>query len=409
MVEATQQVSPDAGADAARLLQRLGYAILAIGAPCSESLSSRAIFVFFPIGVALLIVAAMLDPVRNWLDRIRDALASPITWLALALFAWVILSLAWTPFPGSAIQHLGRLLGTALLTFFAIVCMREHMRAGDLYMFPLGVALAMLSLLVVAFAAHAGANPNDGRIGRAGVTLVVLMWPAMAGLGARGRNGYARLIVILAAAYVFAIGAPVTAAALLVGVLALSFAISDIKRTAFDLGLVGAAIILFSPLAPAVAPALARWFFNARLATLDEPFPPLAAAAQIILHEPLRLITGHGFDAAIKGVENGLLPPRTPRVALFEIWYECGVVGAALAAGIVFLGFRAVGAMNPRIAPFLIAALAADLTFAFLALDFSQMWWASALGVSAISAAAAYHSLYRTRRPKAAALPQATL
>jgi hypothetical protein len=399
----TPSISPDAGADAARLLQRLGFAVLAIGAPCSESLSSRAIFVFFPIGVALIVVGAMLDPIRGALDRVRDAFASPIVWCGLALFAWVVLSLAWTPFLASAVQHLGKLLGTALLAFFAIVCMREHVRAGDLYLFPIGVALAMLALLFVSFADHVGAVVNDGRIGRAGISLVVLLWPAMAGLIARGRNGYARLLLIVAAAFVFAIGAPVTAAALLVGVLALSFAMSDVKRTAFDLGLVAVAIILFCPLVAAVAPTLARWFYHAKLATLGEPFPPLAAAAEILLHDPLRLVTGHGFDAAIKGVENGLLPPRTPRNVLFELWYESGVIGAALAAGIAWLGIRAIGALGPRIAPYFLAALAADLTLAFLSVDFSQMWWATVLAVSVISAAAAHHSLYRTKRPRAAA------
>jgi hypothetical protein len=408
MVDIARTSPPDAGADAARLLQRLGYAVLAIGAPCAESLSSRAIFVFFPIGVALLLVAAMLDPVRGAMARIREPLSSRIAWCLLAFIVWTVLSLAWTPFPSSAVQHLGKLLGTALLAYLAVACMREHMRAGDLYLFPTGVAVAMLALIVVALAAHAGADPNDGRIGRAGISLVVLMWPAMACLAARGRNGYARLLLIAAMAFTFAIGAVATAAALLIGMLGLSFAISDTKRTAADLGLLAAAIIMLCPIAPAVAPALARWYYHAKLVTLSDPFPPLAAAADILLHDPLRLFTGHGFDAAIKGVENGLLPPHTPRVVLFELWYECGVIGAALVAGMTWFAFRALGAFDQRIAPYLIAALSADLTLAFLAVDFSQMWWATMLAVSAISAAAAFHSLYRTKRP-AATLSRPTL
>jgi hypothetical protein len=401
MVDIVRTSPPDAGADAARLLQRLGYAVLAIGAPCAESLSSRAIFVFFPIGVALLLVAVMLDPVRGAMARIREPLSSPILWCLFAFIVWTILSLAWTPFPASAVQHLGKLVGTAFLAFLAIACMREHMRAGDLYLFPAGVSVAMVALIIVALAAHAGADPNDGRIGRAGVSLVVLMWPAMAGLAARGRNGYARLLLIAAMAFTFAIGASVPAAALIVGMLALSFAISDTRRTAVDLGLLAAAIIIFCPIAPAVAPSLARWFYHAKLASLGEPFPPIAAAADILLHDPLRLLTGHGFDAAIKGIENGLLPPRTPRVALFELWYECGVIGASLIAAMVWFAFRALGALDQRIGPYLIAALSADLALAFLAVDFSQMWWATMLAVSAISAAAAFHSLYRTKRPAA--------
>src|SRR5579862_5575313 len=174
----------DAAADAARLLQRLGFAVLAIGGPCAELLSSRAIFVFFPIGVALLLVSATLHPVRGATRRMRDALSSPLIWCGFALFGWAALSLAWTPFPTSAVTQLGRLAGTASLAFLAVGCMRDHMRAGDLYLFPVGVLLSMAGILVAALAVHAGAVPNDGRIGRAGVSLVIFLWPAMAGLAA---------------------------------------------------------------------------------------------------------------------------------------------------------------------------------------------------------------------------------
>jgi len=61
--------STDAAEDASRLLQRLGFVVLALGAPCAEALSSRAIFLFFPIGTALLLVAAMLDPVKGVASR----------------------------------------------------------------------------------------------------------------------------------------------------------------------------------------------------------------------------------------------------------------------------------------------------------------------------------------------------
>src|SRR5580704_14801867 len=95
--------SSDAAEDASRLLQRLGYVVLALGAPCAEALSSRAIFLFFPIGIALLLVAAMLSPAKGVGARIDQALRSPICLTSLALLAWAALSLLWTPFPLQAI------------------------------------------------------------------------------------------------------------------------------------------------------------------------------------------------------------------------------------------------------------------------------------------------------------------
>ena len=58
------------------------------------------------------------------------------------------------------------------------------------------------------------------------------LFPAMAGLHARGRDGLGRLLMILSICFTFAIGSPVGAAAMIVGVGAVSFALSDVKRTA---------------------------------------------------------------------------------------------------------------------------------------------------------------------------------
>jgi hypothetical protein len=400
--------SGDAAEDAARLLKRLGYVVLALGAPCAEALSSRAIFLFFPIGMALLLVAAMLSPVKGIGGRLYQALWSPLGMLSLALLAWAALSLAWTPFPIDAVEHLFKLVGTALVVTVALACLRDNMRAADLYLFPAGVVLAMLAIVALALADHAGMGSYSEKIERSGVALVVMLWPAMAGLAARGRNGLARLLMILTAAFSFAIGAPIPAAALFVGVLTLSFAISDIKRTVFDLGILSAGIIILSPLAPAISPMLARWFFHAKLSSLSGPFTSLAGAAEILLHEPFRLFTGHGIDTSIHGVDTGLASASVPRVALFEIWYELGIIGALLCSALAWFGFRAVGATGAKVAPYLVAAFACDLTLAFLSEDFSQMSWVSLLAVSAISAGAAARSQYSTKRPSAA-MPQASL
>ena len=97
----------DAATDAAQLLSRIGYAALALAAPSAATLSSRAMFLLFPVAIALLLVAATLDPVAGLGPRLRALASSPVAWAATALFAWAVLSLLWTPFPSSAAQHLG--------------------------------------------------------------------------------------------------------------------------------------------------------------------------------------------------------------------------------------------------------------------------------------------------------------
>jgi hypothetical protein len=393
--------SNDPAVEASRLLARLGYAVLGLGAPCSEALSPRAIFLFFPIGVALLLVAAMLDPPPRFLASLKWMLTAPFAWAGLCLIGWAALSLFWTPFPLDGAQHLLKLAATILITILAIASSREHMRAADLYLFPVGVLLAMIAILVLAVARRQQLGADLPDFSHSGVALVALLFPAMGCLAARGRNGLARLLMILALAFTFVIGAPTTTVALLVGFTALSFAISDAERTLSDLGAAAAGIILLAPIVPAISPTLAHWFFHDKLSALPEPFPPLSVAADIVLHDPARLFTGRGIDAAIKGMEAGLLPPRIPRVILFELWYELGVIGALLAAANAGLGFRAIGRTGEKVAPYFIAAFAADLALGFLSEDFSQMWWVNLLAVSAISAGAAARSQYRTQRPSA--------
>ena len=115
-------------------------------------------------------------------------------------------------------------------------------------------------------------------------------------------------------------------------------------------------------------------------------------------------MTGHGIDTVVRGVEAGLLPALSPRIAVFEIWYELGIVGALAAAAAVWLGFRAIGEMAPRLAPYVAATFACDLTLGFLAQDTTQMTWVTLLAISAIAVGAAARSQYRTTRPSAASL-----
>ena len=391
----------DAAEDASRLLQRLGYVVLGLGAPCAEALSSRAIFLFFPIGMSLLLVAAMLNPAKDVGARLIRALWSPLGKTCFALLAWAAISLIWSPFGVAGAEHLFKLSGTVLLVVIALASSRGNMRAAELYLFPIGVVLGMLAILAMAIADHAGIDSYADKIERTGVAIVILLWPAMAGLAARGRDGLARLLMIIAAAFIFAIGARATAAAFFIGVLALSFAISDVKRTIFDLSVASAAILLLSPIAPALAPSLSRLLAQSKLASLSDSFAPLAHTADIVLHEPFGIFTGHGVDTAVRGVEAGLIAGPIPRVVPFEIWYELGIIGALLSAAILWFGFRAVGAMGAKVAPYLAAALACDLTLAFLSEDFSQMTWVTLLAVSAVSAGAAVRSQYGTKRPAA--------
>jgi len=403
MAQFWRSTEQDAAADAARLLSRVGYAVLAVAAPSALVLSTRATFILFPIGFALLLAAAALDPAAGFVERLRSIVASRVAWATLALFAWATLSLLWTPFPIAGAQLLLKLGAIALATALVIASAPERMRATDLYLFPIGVALVMATIFCVWFAAQQGVSVDPGSVEIGGVALTVLLYPALAGLAARGRMGYARALAMLALASVYAIGSPATAAAMIVGFAVLSFAIADMRRTARELSWLAAGLMATLPLVLPIASSLSHFAFH-KAANLPAPYSTLAAATKLILHDRARLITGHGVDAVVRGVDAGLLPALSPRAAALEIWYDLGIVGALAAAIAVWLGFRAIGESAPRLAPYLAATFACDLAFAFLSEDFAQMTWVTLLAISAVAVGAAARSQYRTTRPSAAHL-----
>ncbi|MGD1037420.1 MAG: hypothetical protein ABR878_09530 [Roseiarcus sp.] len=404
MARFSDSMQEDDAADASQFLSRVGYVVLALAAPASVVLHPLAIFVLFPIGVVLVIFAAVLDPDAGALKRVGEAFRSPMTLVGLAGLGWAALSILWTPFPVAAAQHVFKLTLLTLAVVLALTTTREHARATDLYLFPIGLVLIMAAIVAAWAAAQQGAPLDQSRIPEGGRALAVLLFPAMGALAARGRNGYARLLLILAFIYASVIGETATTTALFAGFAALSFAVSDLDRTAHDLSWLAAGLILLSPLVPALAPTFAWWMLHAKLSSLPAPYPSLGVATLVFLHDKAHLLTGHGFETVVRGVRAGILPPQTPRALVFEIWYELGIVGALIAAVGAWLGFRAIGKAPPRLAPYLAAAFACNLTLGFLSVDLSDMTWVTLLAIGAITTGAAAHSQYRTTRPSAANL-----
>ncbi len=390
--------------DASRFLARVGYVVLAIAAPTSVVLHPLAANVLFPIGVVLILFSAVLDPPAGVLTRIRGALRLPLTLVVLAGLGWAALSILWTPFPIPAAQHVFKLAGLVLAVLLALTTTREHARATELYLFPIGLLCVMAAILVAWVVALQGVALDESRIPEAGVAIAVLLFPTMGALAARGRNGYARLLLILAFIYASAIGQPATMTALFAGFAALSFAVSDLNRTTRDLSWLAVGLIVFCPLVAAIAPTFGAWVLHAKLGSLPAPYPSLRVASLVFQHDKAHLLTGHGFETVVRGVRAGILPPQTPHALAFEVWYELGIVGALIAAVGAWLGFRAIRQAPPRLAPYLAAALACNLTLGFLSVDLSDLTWATLLAISAIAADIAARSQYRTTRPSAASL-----
>jgi hypothetical protein len=70
----------------------------------------------------------------------------------------------------------------------------------------------------------------------------------------------------------------------------------------------------------------------------------------------------------------------------------------------IWFGFRRIGDAAPRLAPYLAAALACNLTLGALMENFGDMLWTVSLAIAVISSDVAARSQYRTTRPSAAGL-----
>ncbi len=394
----------DDATDASRFFSRIGYVVLAVGAPVGVVLHPLGLYVMFSIGVGLILIAAALEAQPGFLERFMRSFGIPAFLALIAGLAWATLSILWTPYPVAAGQLTLKLGALLAATMLATAAPRENASATDLYLFPIGVVAGMATMAARALSEHLSGASDDGRLAAGGVAVAVLLFPAIGGLAARGRNGLARLLLIVALCFAYIDSYPPLTIAVFAGYLALSFSISDMSRTARELSWGAAALILLSPLIPALAPTVSTWIFHARLASLPAPYPSLSLAADIFTHHKLRLITGHGFATVSRGVHDGILPAETPRALAFMMWYELGVVGAMVAAAGVWLAFRDLAQAPARLAPYMAAALSAIVALAFLNVDFVEMTTLTLIAVAIISTDVAARSQYRTTRPSAANL-----
>ena len=394
----------DDAADASRFFSRIGYIVLAVGAPVGVMLHPLGLYVMFSIGVGLILIAAALDAEPGFIRRFIRPFYVPAFLALLAGLVWAALSILWTPYPVAAGQHLLKLGVLLAATMLAVAAPRENAAATDLYLFPIGLMAGMGTMIARALAETLTRTPDDGRMTTSSVAIAVLLFPAIGCLAARGRNGYARLLLILALCFAYIASYTPLAVALFAGYLALSFSISDLSRTVRELSWGAAALILLSPLIPALAPTVAAWIFHARLASLPAPYPSLSVAADIFTHDKLRLITGHGFATVSHGIQDRILPAQTPRALAFTVWYELGVVGAMLAAAGAWLAFRSLERAPARLAPYMAAAFSAVVALAFLNVDFVEMTTLTLIALAVISTDVAARSQYRTSRPSAAGL-----
>ncbi len=385
---------PDPAESAAALMQRLGFLTLMFLLPVMSILSRRAGVVLLPTGVAFLCVAVLIARKRPSLEPLRAILVSGPALCGLLILAWCAISLVWTVHPEDAASRLLRLTLTLALLAAGFCAMPERVRAANLYLLPIGTALAAGAALLAALLVEPPA-PITGydAFERGLIVLVIFLWPAAAWLRSRGRIFGALLLVAMAAIAIILGFRNIAIASLATGGIVFAFAVFTPKAASWALAGAMAGILALAPLLP----------FAVAFLTDSSGFGNAAASLNvwrdIVLSDPLRLITGHGLETALYSPESSALPVGTPRTVLFEVWYELGVVGAFAAAALSLLVVLSIGNRPSAMAPGELATIASAFTCGVLGISSAQSWWFTTLAAAALILIAAERSQFRTQRP----------
>jgi hypothetical protein len=286
-----------------------------------------------------------------------------------------------------------------VLAIAGYLAIPDRMRSANLYLIPLGVAAAaILAILLAVFGWPGGRAPAEAsqNLDRGLTVLAVMAWPAVSWLRSRGRHFEALGIGVLVAVAALLGPQPIPALALAAGGLAFVLTVARAHLGVRTAGVAMAGVLAVAPLLPFVLRPIASALLPGSATGRG-----LGVWRSVATSEPVRLITGHGFETALRGRFDGLLPVNAPSTLLFEVWYELGIVGALALAYALYAGTLASERSNPSLVPGIVAAIATAFAVACLGVGAAQMWWQTALAVVALAFVAAERGQFRTTRPKA--------
>ena len=375
----------EASAAAARLPKRPALAIAAFFALAPGFAVGGAIGLPLILGLAALAALSPAD-IKKMIKN-NSLLLS----LLAALVVWLVLSRLWSPWEGETYIKVPVMIALGLL-FSAAAARRE------IAPLTLAGAVAALAVLIVMLMIEAvggsplnrGAAPDATEYqwtqapARGAVVMLALVWPALA--------------------WLLSLRASCRWAAIAVLTLTAGFVSLQFGQQSNALGFVlGGAFFLFALFAPRLAillPAfgLAAWIAVAPFATLllfagralpdwlphswDVRLGIWLNTSERILQQPW---IGHGLDAGravtemttYDGEALAVIPVH-PHSAALQIWYDAGVVGAALTAALLALLGLALArayASNKLAAATAAAVLAMFGAMANIGWSPAQEWW----------------------------------
>jgi hypothetical protein len=278
--------------------------------------------------------------------------------------------------------------------------MPARMRASNLYLSPLGAGVGSLSAIIWVLTVPNAQTAIDGEgpvLVRTALSVTLLTWPGLAWLLMRSERAFAIVLAVVAVSAALMTEPRGAVLALIAGAVAFGAFVVAPRLTIQIVQWLLALVIVAAPVLPFLVTPLARALFGADTSA----WQPWEVWRASVLGEPLRLLTGHGLDTALRSQLAGLLAAGAPQSILFEVWYELGLLGALPLALLVALAVRSAAHVGEAIAPCLVGAIVNLFAFACVGLVGSQTWWLTLIAVLSIAFTAVIHGRFGTRRPKA--------
>ncbi len=390
--------SPQPAASAARLLRRVGFFVLA-AAPLLSVATRRGFVIAVPFGAVLLILATLIESENKepWQGFGRMVL-SLCGMAGLFVLLWAGLSLVWTPFKSEAMARLANLSGLVLLVMATVASLPAHSRANNLHLLVIGFGAALL--LANGLLLWPARDPDvvvDQMVSeRLPLFAAVLVFPCLGWLLSRRRIIGAVTLLAASSSFLilqeaYAALCSLTLGLVMYGLTAWRAPLGRWLSAAMTIGL-----LVLAPALPFLLRPLTKWAFGATDLNVDA----LRAWGRLVQREPLRLITGHGFDVTARAKAAGLIEPMAPRGLLFELWYDLGLLGVVGVAMVLMMVIRASSRAAPVLAPGILATLMASFSLTVLGQVALQSWWVTLIGLVVVMWFAIEQGQYRTTRPR---------
>jgi hypothetical protein len=376
--------------DSALLLRRIGFLTLGVALPVAAMASRRAAVVLVPIGIVLLVIAALIVEPERFRAALWRGLTRTATLALILLAGWSALSLAWGM---QAVAGPERALNLALalwLGWMGVAALPERGRAADLNIVSAGLGVAALLAAGSTLTGTALSEDVDGITAlMRGLSLVAMLaGPAIAWLLSRGRTRTALGLGLAIAGTVAVVGDVGLLLALIAAALAFGVVLWRGARATGGLALALAALVLAAPALPFLLMPPLRLALGEAHALVTS----LNVWAATMLIDPIKLLTGHGLATTLRD---------QPGTVLFQIWRELGLVGAFALAAAVFYGVRALRRLPVLLQAGGVAAYVTAFGLGLMGVATFRPWWLMTLVAAIVLTTLIARGQPRTDRPLA--------